>query len=159
MLGLAKERGLFLLFEASVGGGIPLLRPLTNCLSANRIDAIYGIVNGTTNYILTQMIHCGESFDDALREAQKLGYAEADPTSDVEGYDASRKIAILTSLHDFNQALELGDRFFFMKDGRIRCTGGSEIVTKSVIREIFDAQVRIVEIEGKKIIINGGDRT
>ena len=68
-------------------------------------------------------------------------------------------IGILTSLHDFNQALELGDRFFFMKDGRIRCTGGSEIVTKSVIREIFDAQVRIVEIEGKKIIINGGDRT
>lgn len=68
-------------------------------------------------------------------------------------------IAILTSLHDFNQALELGDRFFFMKDGRIRHEGGAEIVSEAVIREVFDAEVRIVEIEGKKIIINGGERT
>ena len=67
-------------------------------------------------------------------------------------------IGILTSLHDFNQALELGDRFFFMKDGKIRCAGGSEIVTKEVIREIFDAEVRILEIEGKKIIVNGGEK-
>ena len=98
LLGLAKERGLFLLFEASVGGGIPLLRPLTNCLSANRIDEIYGIVNGTTNYILTQMIGCGQDFDTALREAQRLGYAEADPTADVDGLDAMRKICILADL-------------------------------------------------------------
>ena len=67
-------------------------------------------------------------------------------------------IGILTSLHDFNQALELGDRFFFMKDGAIRYAGGPEIVTESVIREVFDVEVRIVEIEGKKIIINGGER-
>ena len=67
-------------------------------------------------------------------------------------------IGILTSLHDFNQALELGDRFFFMKDGKIRCAGGSEIVTKEVIREIFDAEVRILEIEGKKVIVNGGEK-
>ena len=68
-------------------------------------------------------------------------------------------IAILTSLHDFNQALELGDRFFFMKDGRIRREGGAEIVTESAIREAFDAEVRVVELEGRKIIINGGDKT
>ena len=98
LLGIAKEKGLFLLFEASVGGGIPLLRPLTNCLSANRIDEIYGIVNGTTNYILTQMISCGQDFDSALREAQRLGYAEADPTADVDGLDAMRKICILSDL-------------------------------------------------------------
>ncbi len=98
LLGIAKEKGLFLLFEASVGGGIPLLRPLTNCLSANRIDDIYGIVNGTTNYILTQMIECGQDFSDALREAQRLGYAEADPTADVDGLDAMRKICILADL-------------------------------------------------------------
>ena len=67
-------------------------------------------------------------------------------------------IGILTSLHDFNQALELGDRFFFMKDGKIRCAGGSEIVTRDVIREIFDAEVRILEIEGKKVIVNGGEK-
>ena len=79
LLRIAKEKGVFLLFEASVGGGIPLIRPLTNCLSANRIEEVCGIVNGTTNYILTQMIQCGESFENALAEAQKLGYAEADP--------------------------------------------------------------------------------
>ena len=89
---------MFLLFEASVGGGIPLIRPLTNCLSANRIEEITGIVNGTTNYILTQMIQCGQDFDTALSDAQKLGYAEADPTADVEGIDALRKLCILCDL-------------------------------------------------------------
>lgn len=98
LLELAKQRHVFLLFEASVGGGIPLLRPLTNCLSANRIDAVYGIVNGTTNYILTQMIACGQDFDSALKDAQRMGYAEADPTADVDGLDAMRKICILADL-------------------------------------------------------------
>ena len=98
LLAIAKEKKVFLLFEASVGGGIPLLRPLTNCLSANRIDEICGIVNGTTNYILTQMIQCGQDFDTALAEAQRLGYAEADPTADVDGLDAMRKICILCDL-------------------------------------------------------------
>ena len=98
LLALAKEKKVFLLFEASVGGGIPLIRPLTNCLSANRIEEIAGIVNGTTNYILTQMIQCGQDFDTALTDAQKLGYAEADPTADVEGIDALRKICILCDL-------------------------------------------------------------
>ena len=98
LLNLAKENKVFLLFEASVGGGIPLLRPLTNCLSANRIDEFCGIVNGTTNYILTQMIQCGQDFDTALRDAQRLGYAEADPTADVEGIDSLRKLCILVDL-------------------------------------------------------------
>jgi len=98
LLSIAKEKQVFLLFEASVGGGIPLLRPLTNCLSANRIDEICGIVNGTTNYILTQMIQCGQDFGTALADAQRLGYAEADPTADVDGLDAMRKICILSDL-------------------------------------------------------------
>ena len=89
---------MFLLFEASVGGGIPLLRPLGNCLSANRIEQVYGIVNGTTNYILTQMVENGQSFDDALAEAQRLGYAEANPSADVDGIDAMRKACILADL-------------------------------------------------------------
>lgn len=98
LLGLAKQKKVFLLFEASVGGGIPLLHPLTNCLSANRIDDICGIVNGTTNYILTQMFQCGQDFETALADAQRLGYAEADPTADVDGLDAMRKLCILCDL-------------------------------------------------------------
>jgi len=98
LLDLAKEHKVFLLFEASVGGGIPLLRPLTNCLSANRIEEIIGIVNGTSNYILTQMIQCGADFDSALKEAQRLGYAEADPGADVDGIDALCKLCILCDL-------------------------------------------------------------
>ena len=98
LLSIAREKGVFLLFEASVGGGIPLLRPLTNCLSANRIEEVCGIVNGTTNYILTQMIQCGQDFADALADAQRLGYAEADPTADVDGIDAMRKLCILADL-------------------------------------------------------------
>ena len=98
LLDIAREKGVYFLFEASVGGGIPLIRPLTNCLSANRIDQIFGIVNGTTNYILTQMIECGQDFDSALKEAQRLGYAEADPTADVDGIDAQRKLCILADL-------------------------------------------------------------
>ena len=98
LLDIAKQKKVFLLFEASVGGGIPLLRPITNCLSANRIDEISGIVNGTTNYILTQMFQCGQDFDTALADAQRLGYAEADPTADVDGLDAMRKLCILCDL-------------------------------------------------------------
>ena len=98
LLSIAKEKHVFLLFEASVGGGIPLIRPLTNCLSANRIDALRGIVNGTTNYILTQMIQCSRDFDESLAEAQRLGYAEADPSDDVDGIDSLRKICILADL-------------------------------------------------------------
>ena len=98
LLKLAQEKGVSYLFEASVGGGIPILRPLNQCLAANEIEEITGILNGTTNYILTRMIRAGLSFGDALKEAQANGYAEQDPTADIEGHDACRKICILASL-------------------------------------------------------------
>ena len=98
LLELAKKNGVRYLFEASVGGGIPIIKPLISDLAQNNIDRIAGILNGTTNYILTQMIENGTSFEDALKEAQAKGYAEADPTSDIEGHDAARKIVILAAL-------------------------------------------------------------
>ena len=98
LLRLAQEKGVSYLFEASVGGGIPIIRPLNQCLAANEIEELCGILNGTTNYILTGMIRAGLSFDAALKEAQQNGYAEQDPTADIEGHDACRKICILASL-------------------------------------------------------------
>lgn len=98
LLKLAQENGVSYLFEASVGGGIPILRPLSNCLAGNEISQVSGILNGTTNYILTRMIRAGLTFDQALAEAQELGYAEKDPTADVDGHDACRKICILAAL-------------------------------------------------------------
>ncbi len=98
LIQLAKDRNASFLFEASVGGGIPIIRPLQSSLSPDEILEISGILNGTTNYILTEMKEKGADFDSVLKDAQALGYAEADPTADVEGHDACRKIAILTSL-------------------------------------------------------------
>lgn len=98
LLALAKKNNTNMLFEAAVGGGIPVIRTINECLTGDKIDKITGILNGTTNYMLTNMHVKGAKYADALKEAQKLGYAEADPTADVEGYDACRKIAILTSL-------------------------------------------------------------
>ena len=98
LLQLAKEHDASYLFEASVGGGIPIIRPLNQCLAANEITEICGILNGTTNYILTRMIKAGLSFEAALKGAQANGYAEQDPTADIEGHDACRKICILSSL-------------------------------------------------------------
>ncbi|MFN5242729.1 MAG: homoserine dehydrogenase [Aphanizomenon sp.] len=94
----ANQAGVYVLLEAAVGGGIPVIQPLKQSLSVNRISAIMGIVNGTTNYILTRMQTEGSEFDDVLADAQRLGYAEADPTADVDGLDAGDKIAILASL-------------------------------------------------------------
>lgn len=94
----AKENNCNYLFEASVGGGIPIIRPINSSLTAEKIDAITGILNGTTNYILTKMDEDDANFDDVLKEAQNKGYAERNPEADVEGYDAGRKIAILSSL-------------------------------------------------------------
>lgn len=94
----AAEEGVHFYFEASVGGGIPVIREINESLTANKIEEIVGIVNGTTNYILTKMTHFNMSFEAALKEAQEKGYAEADPTSDVDGYDASYKLAIMASL-------------------------------------------------------------
>lgn len=98
LLQLAKSKGVSYLFEASVGGGIPIIRPLSQCLAANDILEIYGILNGTTNYILTRMIQAGLPFETALKEAQDNGYAERDPSADIEGHDACRKICILAAI-------------------------------------------------------------
>lgn len=98
LIALAKEKNVNFMFEASVGGGIPIIRPLNSCLTADEIEEITGIVNGTTNYMMTKMSEEGLDFDDVLKDAQEKGYAEKDPTADIEGYDACRKIAILTSL-------------------------------------------------------------
>lgn len=98
LLAIAKKENVNFLFEASVGGGIPIIRPLNSSLTADEITEITGILNGTTNYILTEMSEKGAAFEDVLKDAQDKGYAERNPEADVEGYDACRKIAILTSL-------------------------------------------------------------
>ena len=98
LLEIAKNHNVNFLFEASVGGGIPIIRPLNQSITADEINEITGILNGTTNYILTKMKDEGRTFEDVLKEAQELGYAEKNPAADVEGYDACRKIAILSSL-------------------------------------------------------------
>jgi homoserine dehydrogenase len=104
----SDAKGLDLYFEAAVGGGIPLVRPLKESLTAERLTSIIGIVNGTTNYVLTRMSENGMSFAEALSEAQRLGYAEADPTTDVDGHDAAAKCAILASIA-FNARVVAGD--------------------------------------------------
>lgn len=98
LLAIAREKGVNFLFEASVGGGIPIIRPMYRCLMGEKIEEITGILNGTTNFILTKMDKEGESFENALKEAQNLGYAERNPEADVEGHDTCRKIAILTAM-------------------------------------------------------------
>ncbi|SHF35798.1 homoserine dehydrogenase [Thermoanaerobacter uzonensis DSM 18761] len=98
LIKLATENKVSLLYEASVGGGIPIIRPLKQCLAANKIYEIKGILNGTTNYILTEMKEKGLDFEEVLKDAQQKGYAEIDPTDDVEGFDAARKLAILCTL-------------------------------------------------------------
>lgn len=108
LLSLAREKNAYYLFEASVGGGIPIIRPMYSCLAANEIKSVTGILNGTTNYILTAMKKGDKSFSEALAEAQKMGYAEANPAADIEGHDACRKIAILSSIA-FNQFVDYRD--------------------------------------------------
>ena len=98
LLSIAREKNINFLFEASVGGGIPIIRPLNSSLTADEIEEITGILNGTTNYMLTKMFYEGADYDTVLKEAQANGYAERSPEADVEGYDACRKIAILSSL-------------------------------------------------------------
>ena len=98
LLGLAKAHNCAFLFEASVGGGTPIITPMHQCLAANHISSIRGIVNGTTNFILTQMLEFGQSYDAALKDAQARGYAEQNPAADVDGIDAGRKICILADM-------------------------------------------------------------
>ena len=108
LLDTAEEQKRDLMFEAAVAGGIPIIRPLKQCLAANHISEVMGIVNGTTNYILTRMTADHMEFSDALALATELGYAEADPTADIEGYDAARKVAILASIA-FNSRVTFPD--------------------------------------------------
>ncbi len=118
----ANQAKVYVLLEAAVGGGIPVIEPLKQSLGANRIQRIIGIVNGTTNYILTQMSAAGTDFDRVLAEAQKLGYAEADPTTDVDGLDAADKITILTSLA-FGRRLKVED---------VHCEGIRQVSTADI---------------------------
>ncbi len=108
MFDTAEKHGVDFMFEASVGGGIPIITPLKQCLTANKVTEIMGIVNGTTNYMLTKMTDEGCDYDTVLKEAQEKGYAEANPSADVDGLDAARKAAILASLA-FNTRVELKD--------------------------------------------------
>ena len=108
LFALAEAHQVDFMFEAAVGGGIPIIRPLKNCLAANKVTHILGIVNGTTNYMLTKMTQDGMSYADALKKAQVKGYAESDPTADVEGLDSARKIAILASI-GFNMRISVSD--------------------------------------------------
>ena len=121
LLKIAEEHGVNYMFEASVGGGIPIIRPMLQCLAANEFNQICGILNGTTNYILTQMIHNGVTFEDALRQAQVNGYAEKDPTADIEGHDACRKICILSDL-------AYGDKF---DPDAVSCEGITKITLEA----------------------------
>lgn len=125
LLRIAEENGVNYMFEASVGGGIPIIRPMIQCLAANEFNEICGILNGTTNYILTQMIHNGVTFEDALKQAQLNGYAEKDPTADIEGHDACRKICILSDL-------ALGDKF---DPDKVSCEG----ITKITLEDVANA--------------------
>jgi homoserine dehydrogenase len=111
LLQLAAKHHVNLFFEASVAGGIPIIRNLQKSLAANQIHSVYGIINGTTNFILSQMTHHGWSYAEALTEAQKKGYAEADPVADVEGYDAAYKLAVL-SLVAFNAVAKISQIHF-----------------------------------------------
>jgi homoserine dehydrogenase len=143
LLSIAKEKNINYLFEASVGGGIPIIRPLYSCLAANEITKITGILNGTTNYILTKMFKEGCDFDTVLKEAQEKGYAEADPTSDVEGFDACRKIAILASLV-FGKSVDYN---------LIKTIGISGITADDVAyAEALDCVIKLI---GQAEIING----
>ena len=120
LLALAREHGVSYLFEASVGGGIPIIRPLREDLASNNVTSISGILNGTTNYILTKMDVEGASFEEVLKDAQKKGYAEANPAADVEGLDAARKIVILA-------AMAFGKR---IDPNSILCEGITKITTE-----------------------------
>ncbi|HBI61309.1 MAG TPA: homoserine dehydrogenase [Lachnospiraceae bacterium] len=139
LLKLAEEKNVNFLFEASVGGGIPIIRPLKVSLAPDEILEISGILNGTTNYILTEMTEKGSDFDSVLKDAQEKGYAEKDPTADVEGYDACRKIAILTSLA-YGKQLDFEDIY-------------TEGITK-----ITDRDIRYAKKLGAKIKIFGSSK-
>ena len=173
-LSLAKENGVDILYEASVGGGIPLIAPFKQDLLANEISAIYAIINGTTNYILTRMASEGLDFSSALKQAQELGYAEADPTNDIEGIDAAYKLAILTSLafrvevhpddiyregisrlssRDFRYAKELGYEIKLLaiakeQDGAVEVRVHPVFLPQDLLLAKVDGVYNAVQVEG-----------
>ncbi|MBE6704342.1 MAG: homoserine dehydrogenase [Ruminococcaceae bacterium] len=143
LLAIAREKGVSYLFEASVGGGIPIIRPMWQCLAANKILAVDGILNGTTNYILTKMFAEGWSFEDALAKAQELGYAERNPAADVEGLDTCRKISILASLA-YGKAID---------PAKVHCEGITAITAADVAAaEEFDYRIKLL---GRCADVNG----
>ncbi len=175
LIRLAKEHDANYFFEASVGGGIPIIRPLNQCLTANEIDEVHGILNGTTNYILTKMFEEGATFENSLREAQSLGYAERNPEADVEGHDACRKTAILASLatgkfvdyHDIPTEgitkISTTDVFFAGKIGYvIKLVGSAEVAPDGKVRAIVaprlvskDSQLADVSGVFNAILVHG----
>ena len=166
---VAAENGVRYLFEASVGGGIPIIRPIMNDLASNNINQISGILNGTTNYILTKMRDCGESFDSALKKAQKLGYAEANPSADVDGIDAARKIVILAALASGKlvdpktiptegiTAISLADTKFAAELGyAIKLIGYTKIVDDKLIAYVAPHMVPLTNpLSGINDVFNG----
>lgn len=177
ILAAAAERGVSVAYEASVGGGIPLIGPFQLDLAANNITSVVGIVNGTTNYILTRMTESGASFADALKEAQDLGYAEPDPTNDVEAWDAAYKLAILASLafgapvgpdrvwregisrvsqRDIQYAAELGYRIKLLAiarlvEGQVETRVHPALVHQGSMLASVDGSFNAVQIEGDLI--------
>lgn len=141
LVSLAKSKNRGFLFEASVGGGIPIIKPLKQCVKINDISEIKGILNGTTNFILTKMLEENLSFEEALNLAQNLGYAEANPTNDIEGYDVARKLAILSSIAFKNET----------SVENIMCRGVSSITPFDI--EIFKQIGVVVRLLGKASII------
>jgi homoserine dehydrogenase len=174
LLALAAENGVDILYEASVGGGIPIISPLKRDLCANEISSVRAIINGTTNYILTRMSRDGLDFDAALAQAQELGYAEADPTNDVDGHDAAYKLAILASLafrtrvriedvhregirrlaaRDFRYARELGYAIKLLavarrQDSSVQLRVHATLVPEDELLAKVDGPLNAVEIEG-----------
>jgi homoserine dehydrogenase len=165
----AAERGVDVAFEASVAGGIPILRSLREGLAANHIDAIYGILNGTTNYVLSEMESTGEAFDVVLKRAQELGYAEADPTFDVEGIDAAHKLTLLAAMafgaeltfkqvptdgivgltpDDFEAARQFGFRIKLLGIAKVRREGGQERIEARVHPTLVPIESMLARVDG-----------
>ena len=158
LLALARAHNCAFLFEASVGGGIPIIRPMAQCLAANHIEGIAGILNGTTNFILTQMIEEDMSFADALALAQANGFAEKDPTADVEGHDACRKVCILASLafgkHVYPSQVETeGISKITLEDVAYVASAGGVIKLLGQIKDLGGG--KIAAFVGPAVVYNG----
>lgn len=149
LLNIAMDKNVNFLFEASVGGGIPIIRPISQCLAANEVSEIAGILNGTTNFILTKMIREQMSFDDALNLAQELGYAERNPSADVDGHDSCRKICILASLafgkHVYpEQVYTEGIRNITLQDVEYAESWGGVIKLISIAKPLPNGKLQVI---------------